>query len=91
MEKTVESYLVSQVRAAGGRAPKFISPGWTGVPDRLILMPGGRACFAELKDRGKYPRANQRRAHEILRGLGFRVYIPRSREDVDAMMKEVVS
>lgn len=89
MEKTVENYLRDTVRAAGGRAPKFISPGWTGVPDRLVLLPGGRMCFAETKDRGKYPRANQRRAHEILRSLGFRVYVPKTRADVDAMMREV--
>ena len=42
MEKTIESYLRRRVRDAGGLALKFICPGWTGVPDRSILMPGAR-------------------------------------------------
>ena len=33
-EKTVESKLVKAVKALGGLAPKFISPGFDGVPDR---------------------------------------------------------
>ena len=42
MEKTVEEYLRRRVKAAGGRALKLVCPGCTGVPDRLILMPGAR-------------------------------------------------
>ena len=53
MEKTVEAYLRDQVKAAGGLALKLVCPGWTGVPDRLILLPGARVYFAETKDLGK--------------------------------------
>lgn len=38
-EKTIEQKLVSAVRAKGGIAPKFVSPGFDGVPDRLVLEP----------------------------------------------------
>lgn len=37
----------------GGLAPKFTSPGFDGVPDRLILLPGGKVAFIELKAPGK--------------------------------------
>lgn len=89
MEKTVEDYLRRRVKAAGGLALKLVCPGWTGVPDRLILMPGGRAYFAETKDLGKKPRPRQRYVHEVLRRLGFQVFVPDNKTAVDDMMREV--
>ena len=86
MEKTVEAYLRRRVKAAGGLALKLICPGWTGVPDRLILLPGARVCFAETKDLGKTPQPRQRYVHGRLRALGFRVFVPDSKGAVDAMM-----
>ena len=53
-EKSIESKLVSEVKRRGGIAPKFVSPGLDGVLDRLILLPGGRIAFAELKSPGKH-------------------------------------
>ena len=52
-EKSIESRLAAEVRRRGGLAPKFVSPGLDGVPDRLILLPGGKIAFAELKSPGK--------------------------------------
>lgn len=89
MEKTVERYLRDQVRNRGGLALKLVCPGWTGVPDRLILMPGGRAYFAETKDLGKHPRPRQRYVHDRLRALGFQVFVPDSRTAVDELLREV--
>lgn len=86
MEKTVEAYLRKKVKAAGGLALKLVCPGWTGVPDRLILMPGGRAYFAETKDLGKKPRPRQNYVHEVLRRLGFLVFVPDSKTSVDEML-----
>ena len=51
-EKTVEQKLVAAVRHMGGIAPKFVSPGLDGMPDRLILLPGGRVGFVECKAPG---------------------------------------
>ena len=48
-EKDIEKMLVDEVRNAGGRAYKFVSPGNDGVPDRIVIMPGGRLMFVELK------------------------------------------
>ena len=86
MEKAVEEYLRSQVKAAGGLALKLVCPGWTGVPDRLILLPGARVYFAETKDLGKRPERRQRYVHGRLRDLGFQVFVPDSKTAVDAMM-----
>ena len=49
LEKHVEALLVSGVKRMGGLAYKFVSPGNSGVPDRIILMPGGKIYFVELK------------------------------------------
>ena len=48
-ERDIETVLVSEVRKHGGRAYKFVSPGNDGVPDRLVVMPGGVVIFVELK------------------------------------------
>lgn len=89
MEKAVETYLRKCVKAAGGIALKLVSPGQTGVPDRLILMPGGRVYFAETKDFGKKPRLKQRLVHDRLRALGFLVFVPDSKAAVDDMMARI--
>ena len=40
-EKTIEKKLIQAVKVAGGIAPKFTSPGFDGMPDRIVLLPGG--------------------------------------------------
>lgn len=54
LEKDVEKLLVQEVKKLGGRAYKFVSPGNTGVPDRIVIFPDGKVRFVELKtDKGK--------------------------------------
>lgn len=89
MEKDIESYLRKQVKAAGGLALKLVCPGYTGVPDRLILLPGGRVYFAETKDTGRKPTQRQRFIHDRLRALGFEVFVPDSRTAVNEMMARI--
>lgn len=74
-EKVIEQKLVKAVKASGGIALKFFSPGFDGMPDRLILMPEGKALFVEVKAMGCRPRPLQIRRHEMLKGLGFPVFI----------------
>ena len=47
-EKLIEQKLVKAVKARGGISPKFISPGFVGMPDRLVLMPEGKLFFSIL-------------------------------------------
>ena len=70
-ERDIEQKLVKAVKAAGGICPKFVSPGTDGMPDRIILLPGGRIGFAEVKSPGKKPRVLQVRRHRQIRKLGF--------------------
>ena len=74
-ESTIEKHLVAEVKKAGGIAYKFLSPGRRAVPDRLVLLPGGRAVFVECKAPGEKPRPEQVREHERLRARGFTVVV----------------
>lgn len=73
-EKHVEQALKKAVRNQGGLALKFVSPGLSGVPDRIILMPGKRCAFVELKASGKHMRPLQVKRKRQLESLGFQVY-----------------
>ncbi|WP_196481973.1 VRR-NUC domain-containing protein [Burkholderia vietnamiensis] len=88
LEKTVETYLVDRVRAAGGDAYKFTSPQRRSVPDRIVAFPPGRLYFVELKRPGNKPTKPQLREHERLRALGCDVRVIDSREAVDAFVRE---
>ncbi len=74
-ERDIERKFVRMVKEAGGIALKFVCPGFDGMPDRIILMPGGRIGFVEVKDIGKKPRPLQLARHRLLAGLGFRVFV----------------
>ena len=74
LEKEIERRLIKPIRAPGGLCLKFESPGYTGVPDRLILLPGAAVVFVETKQPGNKERARQLYVHEVLRALGFLVY-----------------
>ena len=73
-EKHVEQALTKAVRDRGGLALKFVSPGLSGVPDRIILMPGRCCAFVELKAPGKPLRPLQVKRKRQLESLGFPVY-----------------
>lgn len=89
LEKDVEQYLCKRVRNdLQGMALKFICPGFNGVPDRIILLPGGKAVFVELKAPGKKPRKLQVWVHKSLAKLGFRVLVIDTKEKADNFVKE---
>ena len=90
-EKTIEGRLAAEVRKLGGLAPKFVSPGLDGVPDRLILLPGGKAAFAELKAPEKELRPLQAVRKRQLEALGFRVYAIDSTEQIGGVLNELSS
>lgn len=86
-EKVIEQYLRDQVKALGGKAYKFVSPGNAGVPDRLVLLPGGVAAFVELKAPGKKPTDLQEAQQKRISNLGFRVFTLDSKQGVDDFIK----
>lgn len=73
-ESEVERQFVEAVRAAGGQALKFTSQSMNGVPDRLVLLLGGKCAFVELKAPGKQMRLLQRKRRQQLEAMGFPVF-----------------
>lgn len=83
--------LVNNVRSMGGLALKFSSPGFDGVPDRLVLLPKGRIAFVELKAPGKMLRPLQVRRKRQLEALGFSVYCIDGVEQIGGILSEIQS
>ena len=88
-ERQIEQKLVKAAIAQKGVAMKFISPGCIGVPDRIVLLPGGMLGFVEIKAPGKKPRPVQARRIEQLKRLGFKVYVLDSAEQIPRILDEI--
>lgn len=85
LEKTIEGYLVKRVKVAGGMALKWVSPGQSGVPDRIVFLPGGRIIFVEVKAPGKKLRPLQLHVQGQLEALGVDFRVVDSKETVNAL------
>lgn len=90
-EKTVEQKLVMAVKKMGGVCPKWVSPGFDGMPDRIVLLPGAKIGFVEVKAPGKKPGPLQASRHGLLRRLGFRVYVLDEPEQIGGILDEIRS
>lgn len=88
-ESALEKVLVREVKRIGGHAPKWVSPGNRGVPDRLVILPGGITVFVEMKALGKKLDPLQERWAKILKGFGHKVYKIDSVEDIYRFITEV--
>ncbi len=89
IENTIERRFKNEIKKHGGKAFKFISPGTAGMPDRIVLLPGGRAVFVELKAPRKELRPLQEKRAEELRALGFQAYKIASIQEVENFITEV--
>ena len=90
-ERTIEAKLVQIVKSRGGLAPKFVSPGLDGMPDRIVLLPHGKMAFVEVKAHGKKPRPLQVRRKSQLESLGFSVYCLDDATRIGGMLDEIQS
>lgn len=88
-ESQIEKRLVATVRKHHGLCPKWVSPGLDGVPDRIILLPGRRIAFAELKAPGKTLRTQQLYRKAQLERLGFPVYVIDNTEQIGGVLNEI--
>ena len=88
-ESYVEQKLATEAKKRGGLAVKFVSPGFDGVPDRLVLFPGGKVAFVEVKAPGKKMRPLQVRRAGQLRMLGFRVYCIDRTDMIGGVLDEI--
>lgn len=92
-EQSVESYLCEQVHLLRGEALKFQSPGRLGAPDRIVILPGPRLGFVELKrpkDSGRDTRrAGQKLFHRMLKRMGLSVETAYTKREVDLFIKQI--
>ena len=79
-EKQIEQGLVKAVKNMGGIAPKFVSPGFDGMPDRIVLLP-----YAP----GKKPRPLQVSRHGLLQHLGFKVYLLNDMNQIGGILDDI--
>ncbi|KOF56632.1 MULTISPECIES: VRR-NUC domain-containing protein [Clostridium] len=89
LESVIERKLKKQIELIGGKAFKFVSPGVSGVPDRIVLLPHGRIVFVELKAPGKKRRKLQEYRAKELQALGFRVECIDSINGVENFVREL--
>lgn len=88
-EKETENKLVKSVKLACGLCLKFTSPGFDGVPDRLVLLPFGKIAFVEVKAPNKKTRPLQKARHRLLQKLGFKVYVLDDAEQIGGIIDEI--
>ena len=89
LEKEIESRLVIMAKKRGCIPVKLLSSSFNGLPDRLILAPGEKMSFIELKAPGKKPRPLQLKRHKELRNLGFKVYVVDSIDMIVEVLDEI--
>ena len=89
-ESTLERRLVREVERIGGAAPKWVSPGNNGVPDRIVILPNGRTVYVEMKAPGKPLAPLQAKWARRLLGMGHQHYKIDSHEDIERFIAEVM-
>lgn len=87
-EQKIERRLKKEIELIGGKALKFVSPGVSGVPDRIVLLPGGKVIFVELKASGKKLRPIQELRRKEFNKLGFDIRVIDSIEKLSELIKE---
>ena len=88
-EVVIERRLISAVKSMGGICAKWVSPGWDGVPDRIVMFPGGCIGFIELKAPGKPLRPLQKKRKRQLESLGFSVFKINSPDQVKEVLDAI--
>ncbi len=88
-ESEIEKRLKNAVKMRDGLALKFVSPNFNGVPDRLLLLPEGKAAFAELRATGRKMRSLQIKRKRQLEALGFLVYCIDGIEQIGGVLDEI--
>ena len=89
LESDIEKWLVKSLKSLGCVADKFVSPGNTGVPDRLIIIPGGRVMFVELKtDQGELSKIQKWQIRRY-QTVGAEVRVVRGLKDANALVEEI--
>lgn len=86
LEKEIEQKLIALAKRYRGKCLKWVCPGWSGVPDRILLLPGGRVIFVELKrPKGGVLAKRQDWWRRELRLMGFDAYVVKDQTDLNTL------
>lgn len=85
-EKQIEKKLRLGIEKLGGLCLKFPATYFTGIPDRLCILPGGLVFFVETKGEGLKLRPRQLYVARQLESLGVRVYIANSGGSLEGLL-----
>ncbi len=88
-EQLIEQKLVKAVKIRGGLALKLVSPGFDGLPDRLLLLAKAKIGFVEVKAPGKKPRKLQKARLRKLQELGFLTYVLDDEKQIGGIIDEI--
>lgn len=86
LEAALEAYFRKAVRVAGGLIYK-LAPTVAGIPDRLVVFPGGVMALVELKAPGGKLSPIQEHVHAQLAALGTTVTVLEGRGQVDSWVR----
>ena len=89
-EREVERLLNRAVKGLRGLCLKWVSPGFDGVPDRIVQLPGGRIGFVEVKAPGERPRPLQLAGMKMLKELGFRAEVVDCPERIREVLDKIL-
>jgi hypothetical protein len=86
-ERNIEKRLVARVREQNGEAMKFVTNSYNGMPDRIVVFPGGKISFVECKAPGEKPRPLQKYRISQLEKLNAKVYVIDSYEAIEKFIR----
>ena len=89
-EKSIERYLVEKAKEHGLPCLKYSNPNMVGYPDRLLVLPGAKVIWVELKSRGRKPDKRQLIRHAELSGMGHEVRVIDNKADIDELLNSIV-
>ncbi|MBP2643831.1 MAG: hypothetical protein H6Q67_1718 [Firmicutes bacterium] len=90
LEKELESRLKKEIEKLGCKFYKFISPNMGGVPDRLVLIPNGKAVFVEMKRPGGILKPLQKKRKKEIEKLGFEVWVVDTLSEITRLVESIV-
>ncbi|QHW38073.1 VRR-NUC domain-containing protein [Staphylococcus ursi] len=88
-ETKLEQYLVKEIKKKNGLCLKLVSPGTKGVPDRIVIMPGGKTFFVEMKRVSGRIDPLQKYVHKQFNQRGHKVYVLWTKEQVNEFVKKL--
>ena len=86
-EKDIERHLRLRVEKLGGLCYKWVSPSNSGVPDRIVMLPGGITAFVEVKSPVGVLSTQQKVKMNKMKELGQKVYVLNSMNKIDELIE----